>query len=224
MTNREVVSLWRHFLADKTGSVSVQNSYSPKAVLEYLKIERSGVVEDYLGTGKKLPSQMSQTISCLELVEVDQNDCPFQPDSGCKWLKTKQPIPVFITLSSVSSGLSGKLKTYDHVDWDKAQFKNTSREKGNMYTTKDTGEGMYIYLYDELILTAISITGIAEDPVAASDVCEDCRCDVLDKDFYINKSLLREVMTRAWQVLSRVRNLAGADIKDDDQPNEIGLQ
>lgn len=221
MTNREVIALWRHFAADKTGSISVQNSYSPKALLEYIKIERSGVIRDYIEKGKTLPNQISQTISCVKLKDCDLNECPFTPASGCTWLKTECQIPYFISLTSVSAGIGSNIKTFDYVDWDKFQYKKKSRESGNLYTTKDVGNGTYIYLYDELFLESITFVGIAEDPTEVISFCDkSCECDILDRESYISKEILREIYLNTWGTLQTVRNRAGVDVINDDLPNE----
>ena len=222
ITNREAIYLFRKFGEDTTGRLSDDSGSSNKAILEFLRMVRASVVKNYIELGKDLSPQLFQTIPCIELMEADKSDCPIQPRSGCRWLKTKDVLPTYLHLSSVSSGLSGDTNNFSHRDWDKIVFKSHSRVIGDIFTTKDIGKGTHLYIHNEDFLKTITVSAIFENTVEAAAICDkDCRCDLLDQSFYADRDMMNVIMTEAWSKIPQIRRLGFPDIFNNSGPDSV---
>lgn len=223
-THRKAVEAFLHFIADKTGYVVDETSYSKKALKEHLLQSRALIVREELEMGDDVSENMVQTLPCVEMVEADRNECPCQPASGCHWLRSIEPIPRAIKLISVSDTLAKQ--TFEFVKWDRMQYKVKSRIKslreGKYYTIRDTSEGAYIYVYNNRFLENIAVSAIFEDPTHAAafpkcgEVNLEALCNPLDVDFYTDSYLRDVIFKDAWQTISQVRQAAGLDLFNDD--------
>lgn len=237
-THRHAIEMWKHFPMDMSGYVSDDSAFSDKAVIRQLQESRSALTKEAMLRGDDVSEQMVQTLPCVEVTEMDRNECPCAPASGCYWLKSDTVIPKFIKINSITGIVAhGEMPRFTFIKWDRFQYIPKSRvasmRKGRFWTVRDTGEeGLRLYLYGDRFLETISISGIWEDPmcVAAFPKCGEvnvqAKCFPLDVDFYTDSWLRESIMRHAWQKLVPVRQTAPLDAMNDDivHNNPLGTE
>ena len=133
-----------------------------------------------------------QALECVELELAEQNECCEKIPSGCKWLKSKKPIPSTINniittvfndrgdrYSRIVSESSKSFKRYDTLGTDENNFK---------YLIKNN----YLYVPDLNSPKWVKIEGLFYDDSAVKSLCGDI-CDLLDTEFPIDDRLLNNM-------------------------------
>lgn len=97
----------------------------------------------------------------------------------------------------------------------------------------DTGEGPFIYLYNDQLLESLSLTGLWEDPNHAAyytsckketDRQAFLRCNPLDTPLYMDRDIVDIVFKMTYDFFSRTGNPAELDIKGDSMLNYGQIQ
>jgi hypothetical protein len=229
VTNREVISAFKTLIADKA-QVSDDNGWSSRLIYFHLLRHRNKLLLEKLRVGRVLSRYNFQTISCVSLVEVDLNECPCAPASGCTFLKTSLPIPQPLMGFKTITSVDGTIK-YTYLDWDKFTYKINSRIRPQAvspyYTVKTIGTETYLYVYNDNHKETVTITAIFENPIDVQ-VFPDCEGKVdgcikkLDLRFIIDPDLLDTVYDIALQKLMRakapVSDIMNNDKDDISQP------
>lgn len=235
-THRMAVESWKHFAIDQSGYISDENPYSNRALLMKLQEHRATFIKTALERGKELSEFMIQTLACVDMEEMDRNECPCAPASGCYWLKSKCELPKAIKLRSVTGIVaSGSNPRFNEIKWDRFQYipkaRNTAMKNGRYYTVRDTGNGPYLYLYGDRFLETVSISGFFEDPIAAASFSScgepnlEAFCNPLDVDMYTDPWVRDIILPSMWQQLLPVRAGAGRDVINDDlHGNPVNMQ
>lgn len=232
-THRHALEDWKHYAVDQSGYVSDENPYSAKAIIRTLQEVRSGEVIAALNIGREITEFMVQTLPCVEVEEMDRNECPCAPASGCYWMKTKIAIPKYIRAISVTGIVAnGDNPRFSFIKWDRFQYipesRNLTMRNGMYWSIRDTNEGPYLYLYGNRFIETISISAIWEDPmeVAAFPSCGEVNmeayCNPLDVNFHTDAWLRDIIISKAWQKLLSVRQAAILDAQNDDMPGNTG--
>lgn len=225
LTNREVIDAVLHLLADK-GPISQETSWSDVEILHALMRYRSKVISEKMRSRTGHLSRFNlQTIACIPLEKVDLNECPCAPESGCSFLKSKFKIPQPIgNLQSVVS-LAGNIH-YDYLQWERFEDIKNSRFKAERenpyYTLKDTSEGTFLYVYNDIHKEFITVTGIFQHPLEVQNFpnCEsgevDCCFNPMEAEFILDPELLP--LTYDFTVQQLLRNkIQATDIYNNDQ-------
>jgi len=159
---------------------------------------RAKLLTQKVNKKQKISQWDLQTLNCVELVKVKPYECPCLPDVGCEILRTKYELPIPITsltkhfIESVTS-LEGSIN-FAETTWTAKKYK-----KGNKYTANKPDYYIrenYLYITTSKKLRAISITGLFEDTLEASNyqtICEDDEEDCisfLDMSFPLSKDLI----------------------------------
>jgi hypothetical protein len=227
-THRHAIEQWKHYPIDQSGYVVDENPYSNKSVIRVIQEIRASEIKVALNQGIEMSEFMVQVLPCVEVCEMDRNECPCAPASGCYWLKTKCEIPRFIKMISVTGIVANsESPRFTFIKWDRFQYlpfaRSKSMQKGLYWTIKDSGgDGPHLYLYGDRFLEAVAISAIWEDPmtVEAYPKCGEtdieAMCNPLDIDFYTDAWMRDTIISRAWQKLLPVRQLAGLDMQNDD--------
>lgn len=228
-THRHFVEQFKHYPIDREGYVVDELPFSNKSILRIGQEIRSSLVRSALKSGQDLTDFMVQVLGCVELEEVDRNECPCAPASGCYWLKTKIPIPEFIEMISVTGVVANKENPrFTYLKWDRFQYIPTARSRatreGRYWTLKYTSDtsGPYLYLYGDRFLETLSLAAIFEDPILAATypscgtIDENALCNPLDVGFYTDSWMREQILSAAWQKLIPVRQAAGADVINND--------
>lgn len=225
INNRETIYAFKTLVADKT-QISDDNGWSNRLIYFYLLRYRAKLIREKVLKGESLSHWNYQTIDCIPLKEVDLNECPCAPASGCTFLKTEYPIPKPLNrLKSVTS-IDGQI-TYTFVEWERLKSKINSRisaqSKTAYYTIKTRKEGTYLYLYNDVHKKFITCSGVFENPLevqyypSCNGEIDHCK-KPLDQEFILDPDLLPVVYDLAISQLNRAKQLA-SDIYNDDNDN-----
>lgn len=193
------------------GVQSDDTRLSSRHIYNVLLTMRSTLIENKLNKRQPLSQWNFQTLPCVELVEALPYECPCLPAIGCKILRSKYPLPKPLTallgghmLQSVTS-LEGSIM-YDPTTW-----KDKKRKAGNKYTSKKPDyyiRNNYLYITSSTGPTAITVTGLFEDPLEAMAYPGSCGgsqidpcASPLDSEFPIDKSMVKTLVEMAYQEL-----------------------
>lgn len=130
---------------------------------------------------KTVDTSILQTL-CLELEEVDINQCNVDYDCGTI-MRTKRPIPKPLELH-LKSALTSVRPTnrisipFNFVSKEKAIYSQFSTYSNAIYSFLDND--MYLYVISQSVsvklIECISVTGIFEDPLELSKYTNCCGC------------------------------------------------
>lgn len=174
----------------------------------------------YSDIKKQIPESNYQTI-CLDLIEVPA--ISGEPCEGGTYLRSKEKIPFLMKI--------GTPRVYS-IDYYQGEITYVSRERMryvgyNRYLQNiiyaSIGPDNYLYFKSfnpqYLYLEKVKMTGIFEDPKAASDLqCPDengdTTCDILDRIFPIEDALVPPMVELI------VKELLGAEYRPKDEVND----
>ena len=227
-THRELVQLFRHYPVDNTGYIPDEDPYSDLALIDILHHHRATVLKLAINKGDILSEQNIQTLGCVDICELDRQECPCAPASGCYWLKTECVVPREIQIVSVTGTVAnGDNPRFSFIKWDRFQYipksRSNSVRKGRYYTLRTTEDKKtFMYLYGDRFLKNISISGIFENPIEAAQfpICGEQQfqalCFPLDVDFYADGNYRNQIINLTWQEILPLRGIAITDTRSDD--------
>ena len=197
-----------YMVLDELKLYSDDASYTEEHVMFLLDKYRAFLLKQrYSDVKKQIPESNYQTI-CLDLIEVPA--ISGEPCEGGSYLRSKKKIPFLMKI--------GNPKIYP-VDYYQGEITYVSRERMryvgyNKYLRNiiyaSIGPDNYLYFKSfnpqYLYLEKARMTGIFEDPQAASELqCpnenDDTVCDVLDREFPIEDSLIPQLVQLVVQEL-----------------------
>lgn len=217
---------------DATGHTSDQTSWSAEFIYDHMLMVRADYIRQKMMAGIDVGYENYRTISCVPLVLAPRNECPCIESDGCKFMKTKWPMPRHIHIKNVSTA-KAEIR-YDYVDWNKFEDSLHHRikaiAKSPSYTYKNTGNGFTHYLHNDRHKKFITYTLIPYDPVELS-LFPDCEGNVNycinpyeDVDFIIDSDLELVLFERTYNSLVKPRpkevDVYNNGIKDIGIPNK----
>lgn len=199
--------------------ISDDSTYTEEHILFLLNQYRTFILKQrYSDIKKQIPESNYQTI-CIDLEKIDtstDNDC-----YGKQYLRSTKQIPYLIKI--------GNPKIYP-IDYYSGEITLVSRERMryvgyNNYLQNiiyaSIGPDNYLYLKSNnpqyLYLNKVKLTGIFDNAEVASDLqCEenDSSCDILDRNFPLESSLVPQVIELV------VKALSGSIYKPKDPNND----
>lgn len=208
-TNIDVIRFLRGSLSSLNNKAESTTPFSDRLVYEALRSSRASLLFQKQSANLYLNQDNYQTIKCIPLREVDTVDCPCVPKSGCTFrastIDIPTPIGKFYSVTSIDGSIN-----YAYVPWDRFKFKlndrYTSTTDTAFFTTKNTKEGVRLYLYNDIHKEYASITSIFADPIkvysypSCDGTPEKC-ADPLMYNFPIDPELLPGVYEMATQLL-----------------------
>lgn len=228
-TNREVLQGFRELVGNGSSSVIDDSKWSNRLVLYHLNNVRVKLLaEKRSSPNLKFNPHNLLSIPCVPTIEIDRNECPCAPASGCTFLKTLWPIPRPISgrYNSVTS-ITGDVD-YTYVRWDRFKDKVNSRlqaeRKGPYYSLRslDANKDPYIYIYNDDMKEFITVVSLFEDPleVAKLPKCDGSirsMCSPLDDYFIIDTDLLPVVYQMITEALLRPKAAVQSDNLNDNR-------
>lgn len=226
-TLREVINGWIEIVNERQGKLSQDMEWSYRIIYYYLLIYRARFL--YERKQKKVPHSRwnIQTIPCISLQEVDRNECPCLPPSGCIWMKSIFPVPrpIYGNYISVTSVLGNK--TYEYIRWESFEDILNSRFKAERekpyHTFKNYGSELHLYILSDSDKETVTATLIPEDPleVLAYPNCgvQTHICTPLDQEFVIDAEALPVIYEMMFEKLIRVRAIAPPELFNNEQPD-----
>lgn len=232
-TIKTTVDAFRHFAADRSGLVNVDSSWTNRLIYYHLEMYRHR--EEYLWQleqgriyDNKIIDQEYDILPCIELQEIDQQECPCAPASGCLFLKSKHPLPEMVMRDNhiVVSDTLGKVR-FNYVKWHEFSNKLNSRKAAQSgmtyFTFKHIDDETWLYVHNREFLELASMTARFVNPVdvkkfpGCDDAKTDIDCSILDQQFDIRKEIKPIVFEKAFQSLHRKR--ASNPIEDEFNDN-----
>ena len=208
------------------GVQSDDNRARPRHIYNKILTVRSLLLNQKANKRQHLSDVVFQTLPCVEMIKAPIHECPCLPPVGCYFVKTKYPLPDFVTdlsgpLIQLVSSLDGSI-TYTKTSWKAKKYKT-----GNKYTSKNPNyyfKDKHLYLTCDTTTKIVSIVGVFKDPLEAynypsfcDEDCIDCTdCEsILDKEFPIDPSLEEPLVTMVSEELFKVFNGIPADNRND---------
>lgn len=226
-THRHQIEKIKHLLVDPTGYVPDENPWSDLYLVRNLQESRASVLKNALSRGAIVSEHNVQTLSCVEVTELDRNECPCAPASGCYWLRSDKPIPREIKITSVTGIVANNENPrFQYMKWERFQYIPKARYQSTRtalyYTIRTTTDKEnHIYLYGNRFLSSIAISGIWEDPMlaAAYPKCGEKQieayCNPFDVNFYTDLNYIDQIVQMSVQKL-QPRSTTTPDPRNDD--------
>jgi hypothetical protein len=206
-----VKALYNKGVASDDAALSDRHIYaklvSVRTLLAKREIDKKRQVSDWI----------VQTIGCLELIPVDDRECPCPVPPGCKVLRSKEKLP-----KPIQSFIGPELEFVTSLDGDvvysKTNVVKRRYKSGNKYTA-DVPDYMikneYLYLVKAgNLLKFVTVGGVFEDPLAVRLVegCskEDC-LDPYTVEFKIDQHLVDAMVQMASQELIQIFKVMPGD-------------
>jgi|GEM_PF-3571659 len=151
-------------------------------------------------TDKQDISSMYQYIECIEMIEAPLSECPCIPNNDCVTLKSKYPLPRYISgLDRIL--LNSVVNLHGNIKYDKTTFEQKKYNSGKKYSSSYTDyyiKNQYLYLTTLKGACVITLSGLFFDPIEAkkfpslcSGQCKDCDCiDYNEMEFPIDGDLI----------------------------------
>ena len=227
MNHRQLIARFKDPIGDTNGFISDDNSWSDEYIVREWLSARTEAVKAFLKAGETLSDQLVQPLGCVEVVDKDRNECPCEIPSHCYWLKSKSQIPKYIRITSLTGiVVNGESPRFTYIKWDAIQYiikhKIASVRNGLYWTTRDIGDGRYLYLFGNRDLEKVAVGGIWEDPMEAAaypscgKVNENKLCNPLDTDIYTDENLVKIILEQMHNRLIPVKQTAPTDQGNND--------
>ena len=186
----------------------VQSLYSKGVQSDDSRLSSRHIYNKLLTIRTRLMSQKSkqkqkisdwnyQTISCVEMIDVDASSCPCITPTGCIVKRSKYRIPKVMT--DYNKNLIDYVMTVDSgIKFDPTNKTELIHIRGNKYTATNKRfliDNGYLYAYGKMIPDVLQIRALFEDPIEVinfSTLCsEDVSCiDIFEIDFPIDSDLI----------------------------------
>lgn len=191
------------------GVQSQNTRLSNRHIYNKLRTTRSKIVKQEADKKQLVNQWTYQTLPCIEMISIPLNECPCTLQAGCMILRSKYPIPSFMTgmdkmLVQSVTGLEGELVLQE------TSFSEKKYNKGNRYTSSMPGwfirnykDKSYIYITVNLRLQSITLTALFDNPINAwifPSLCSDnyytCM-SYLDMEFPIDNDMMDGIIELA---------------------------
>lgn len=199
-----------YMVMDQLKLISDDSIITEDHVIYLLSKYRSFLIkQQYLDKGQSVPEIYYQTL-CLDLERYNfyNDSC-----SGNTYLRTKQKVP--ITVSGTTTRVYPKdfyTGNIQYVSRERMKYVGTNKYLQNIIYASQLTDGHFYFTSQNnqfVFLKQVRLTGVFEDTEAASELeCEnedDGACDILDKNFPIEDSLIPMLIELVVKVLSGVK-------------------
>lgn len=127
---------------------------------------RSRILNRLSNKKQKINLSNYQTFSCIEVIQVAEEDCPCVPPDGCSVFRTRVKLPRVVT--DINKNLIDWVISPDNsIVYNETTKDKLRYSKGNRFTStvsKYLIDNDYLYLYGNNISDTIKVRLIAEDP------------------------------------------------------------
>lgn len=220
MTYKEIIDLYKHPIADRTGFDSSSKTWSDQYILKYILLVRSTIIQEYKRVGMFIAPENYLTL-CIELEDADPVECPCAPPSNCVWKRSVKKIPRGI-LDPIVTDISGAVP-YNFTNFDKLKSVTKSRVPAVRDTKIYTIKNEHLIVPIDVNLKAISLHNVFEDNYealkASCNITKEILCNPLKTDFTTDYLIVESILKKAWTILPQIR--AGAPIDMVNNENSV---
>ena len=163
-----------------------------------------------------------QTLECIELIPTEKNECSEKLDSGCKWLKSKNPLPETIN-DIITKVYNDRGDKYTRVFSESSKsFKRYNFRKTEQY--KYLIKNNHLYVTDLNSPKWIKIEALFYDEEIVKTNCGKCECNLMDTEFSLDNRLIKKMKDIIYEEVLKVYpymkrdEINNADL-DDEQVN-----
>lgn len=219
------------------GAASDDSRLSDRHIYSKLLTLRSKYISQQAKKKQKINQWNFQTLHCVELERTTIHNCPCIVPIGCDILKTKYPLPK--PLSDLNSHLIQSVTSIDgsvifsEIAWETVKYKGSNKYTAFKpdYFIRDG----YLYLVgltqSMRKLKVISITGLFEDPIKASNFPSKCSNEdnentnnclsPLDMEFVVDNEFIDWIISEAAEELVTFFNGQKEDLTNDSKDNIV---
>lgn len=196
--------------------------YSRRHIYNKLITARARLIYQEANKKKDISQWNYQTLPCVELILVPGHQCPCLPPIGCEILRSRYKLPKPIT--SLFGTLISSVQTVDRsVKLNEVTINAVNYLRGNKYSKNILAyfiQDNYLYVVSNTSLRVVSITGLFEDPLEATNFpnmcdedCVDCKdcIDFRTEIFPIDNNLIDALIELTIQELILKRQIDGKE-------------
>lgn len=221
MTIREIISGFRVPI-DK-GLPSDDSAFTSKYIYHLMKICRGVLLYEKLKDSDYNYSLNLQTLDCVELTLADTNECCEKLPSGCKWLKSKKPIPSTIN-NIITTIFNDRGDKYTRVVSESSKsfkrYENMGNSENNFkYLIKNN----YLYVPDLNSPKWVKIQALFYDDYEVKNMCGEV-CEFLDTEFPIDERLLDKMYAMMTEKIMKTYFYFNRDINNNTMNEDAAGQ
>jgi hypothetical protein len=213
----DTIDSFFHLATDITGFRSDDSAFTDLSVYSEILKSRSAIIKEIDSRNLELDIELIQNLTCIELEEVDREECPTRTPSGCVWLRSKKPIPDTIKILSVTNGI-GTLK-FTHERWDRLSVEKRLHSSQNqpLYTFRNKGGEKYLYIFNNETIKNVHISAVFENPIDPVEFCLGKRhCNPSELSIHTPQHIADMVLQRVYARIIGQRQTARPDIINND--------
>lgn len=206
-----------------SGSNNIEFRIETTQLLFWINEVRAMLIAQALNKKDDLNDTWLQTISCLEMEQVDSAEC-CTITSGCYVLRSKKQIPATVDtykdnwIVSVTTPLGDTIPKQNRFKARYQKYNKFTADKPGWYLKDD-----YLYITNNQLLKYVNVTGLFSDPSELENFisCENEACFSLDGPYPVSLNQAKIItdiilQTRVYPFLSLVQ-----DKKNDGDDNTI---
>jgi hypothetical protein len=210
MTIREIISGFRLLL--NKGPQSDDSVFTNQYIYHLMKIMRSVLLYERLKDPLFNYRYSLQTLECIELIEADKNECTEKIPSGCKWLKSKNPIPATIN-DIVTNVYNDRGDKYTRV-FSESSKSSKRYSYGSESNYKYLIKNNRLYVPDLNSPKWVKIEGLFYEEDKVKESC-GCNCDTMDSDFALEDRLINKMYDLMYDKIVKIFPYMVRDEKND---------
>jgi len=188
------------------------------------------LINNFNRFNKTIPSMYYQTLSCVEVIDVDQSEC-CDIKTGCYIKRTKEKIPRILSLSDgelidkVGPAVTVSIP-FTIIPYRRAEFWSSSRYNKNKIAAFLNNGYMYFIAKDNIqfkMLERVSIRAVFVNPmeVASFTNCDGTPCFTPDDPFPLEGNMWEYIKTDILQNDLRIKLSIPRDAEADNADNII---
>ncbi len=212
------------------GVPSDDSRLSSRHIYSVLKTNRAKLLIQKSNKKQFINSTNYTVLPCVELIQVENNECDCLDFHGCKILRTKEKLP--LPLAGLSANLIKSITSIDgSIVFKETSFEKKKYVKGNKYAKNKYRyyiRDNYLYATVDTGIRYLSVEYLVDDPIEASNFknaceenCEDCQdcTSYLDRDFPIEGGLVDSLVKLSTEELINVFNTQKEDLTNNTKDN-----
>lgn len=193
LTANKIVSDIRNIAT--SGSNPIEFKIEDKQILFWCNEIRSMLISQAMYKRVEVMDVWLQTITCMELVQVDESEC-CDVTTGCKVLRTLEQVPDTIeTIGDMGiirvETPTGQIIPYTTPFEDKYADYNKYTSKKRKWLSKNG----YIYILNDTFLESINVVGIFDDPTELINFvgCDESTCFSWDDTYPCSLKMANDI-------------------------------
>ena len=211
------------------GAQSDSSRLTPRHIYNKFLTVRTKLLSEKAKKKQKISDWNYQAISCIELIKVENHECPCIPVKGCKVMRSNYKLPKVMT--DYNNNLIDYVMNIDNQErFDPSNRVEMLYLEGNKYTAHKRRyvlENGYIYVYGREVPILIKMRALFEDPLEAanfSSYCpkeeSECPEDIFEMDFPMDADQIDTMIELTVQELVVLFSQNAEDLTNDNNDTQ----